>query len=310
MKTINVYFENIEQQIHNELNKAQKIVKICVAWFSSPRYISTIKSLRERNVIVELICNKDRPNSYIDGKDFDFFLRINSYFHYGLMHHKFCVIDNSTVITGSYNWSKNASNHLENIIVAKNDFNFAKLFLHEFEDIKLMDSSYARYVKEDKINNYDAAIESGLPYRNKKFINVLISSFAEDSRCLFSLWRMDLEHGNEERLDYFYEQIIDDDADEYSDDISDDVYHSAEEMIIEFNRERAKINNNLQHQSQRNTFNVHALAYIQITNWHDHMKYGEDLIHELYVYWKNPLYRKLIPNEICNQAIINWILNN
>ena len=34
-----------------------------------------------------------------------------------LMHHKFCVIDRSTVITGSYNWSFRAQENEENITV-------------------------------------------------------------------------------------------------------------------------------------------------------------------------------------------------
>ena len=34
-----------------------------------------------------------------------------------LMHHKFCVIDAKTVITGSYNWSKKARSNDENITI-------------------------------------------------------------------------------------------------------------------------------------------------------------------------------------------------
>lgn len=310
MKTINVYFENIEREIHSELNKAQKHVKICVAWFSSPRYVDIIKSLRKRNVIVELICNKDKPNSYIAANDFDYFLRINSYFHYGFMHHKFCVIDNHTVITGSYNWSRNATNHLENIIIAKNDFNLVKSFLHEFEDIKLMESSFERYLLEDKINSYNATIENGLPNTKVKFINVLISSFQNEDKCLFSLWQMDLKHNNQRCLESFHEKVIDDEYDDYFDDNPDESSYDEEKMIKDFNLERAKINNNLRHYSKTNTFNVHALAYICVTNWNEHIEYGEELIHELTVYWKNPLYRKVIPDTIRNENIVEWILNS
>jgi len=38
----------------------------------------------------------------------------------GIMHHKFCVIDNQVVITGSYNWSNNAEfRNTENITVER-----------------------------------------------------------------------------------------------------------------------------------------------------------------------------------------------
>ncbi|NLL27457.1 MAG: phosphatidylserine synthase, partial [Bacteroidales bacterium] len=39
----------------------------------------------------------------------------------GTMHHKFCVIDNQVVITGSYNWSNNAEfKNDENVTVEYN----------------------------------------------------------------------------------------------------------------------------------------------------------------------------------------------
>lgn len=39
----------------------------------------------------------------------------------GIMHDKFCIIDNQVVITGSYNWSDNAEfRNEENIAVLEN----------------------------------------------------------------------------------------------------------------------------------------------------------------------------------------------
>ncbi len=42
------------------------------------------------------ISNRSGPDKYVRGR------------RGGLMHNKFCVIDNQVVITGSYNWSTNA----------------------------------------------------------------------------------------------------------------------------------------------------------------------------------------------------------
>src|SRR5690606_5184129 len=53
-----------------------------------------------------------------------------------LMHNKFCIIDFTTVITGSYNWSYKAESNHENIIVNYGDFTLAKQFANEFEYIK------------------------------------------------------------------------------------------------------------------------------------------------------------------------------
>lgn len=52
-----------------------------------------------------------------------------------MMHHKFCVIDGVTVITGSYNWSKKAQRNDENITVATEAPEFAAKYAQAFSDL-------------------------------------------------------------------------------------------------------------------------------------------------------------------------------
>ena len=52
------------------------------------------------------------------------------------MHNKFCVIDYSTVITGSYNWSYKAESNFENVIITSNDTTLAEQFISEFNNIR------------------------------------------------------------------------------------------------------------------------------------------------------------------------------
>ena len=49
------------------------------------------------------------------------------------MHHKFLIVDNALLLTGSYNWTKSAaqSNH-ENVLVT-NDARFVCSFIETFE---------------------------------------------------------------------------------------------------------------------------------------------------------------------------------
>ena len=50
-----------------------------------------------------------------------------------LMHHKFLVVDNQKVLTGSYNWTRSASEiNNENIVVTDNA-RIVKAFSEEFE---------------------------------------------------------------------------------------------------------------------------------------------------------------------------------
>jgi hypothetical protein len=50
----------------------------------------------------------------------------------GSQHHKFCLIDNDTVINGSFNWTNRASNADENIIVMQGDPDLAAQFQQAF----------------------------------------------------------------------------------------------------------------------------------------------------------------------------------
>ena len=54
----------------------------------------------------------------------------------GTMHHKVIVIDGETVITGSYNFSKNAEErNSENLLIIKGNREIAAAYLAEFEKI-------------------------------------------------------------------------------------------------------------------------------------------------------------------------------
>jgi len=54
----------------------------------------------------------------------------------GIMHHKFCIIDESIIITGSYNWSNIGTRNYENIVVIKQDSELCQKFKMEFDEIK------------------------------------------------------------------------------------------------------------------------------------------------------------------------------
>lgn len=57
------------------------------------------------------------------------------------MHDKFCIIDNALVITGSYNWSKNAHDNFENIIITDDRIIVAK-FLNEYYELSNVKTLY------------------------------------------------------------------------------------------------------------------------------------------------------------------------
>jgi hypothetical protein len=144
-------FDNIAFRIQSEIRKAQKSVFIAVAWFTNKDLFNELIEKAKTGCTVYLIISKDtiNTNSQID---YDQLEKHNSKcYKIGdgdteLMHNKFCVIDFSTVITGSYNWSYKAESNFENIIINYGDTILAEQFISEFNQIRKK-----FYPKEPKI---------------------------------------------------------------------------------------------------------------------------------------------------------------
>lgn len=83
------------------------------------------------------------------------------------MHHKFAVIDNKTILNGSFNWSSNATKSFENIMVIRNFNKEILKFIGEFKKLKLIETETIR-----KLNKFDKCDCCG----NGKIVNILVFS--------------------------------------------------------------------------------------------------------------------------------------
>lgn len=134
-------FENIAERIQQEISKAQKSVFIAVAWFTNKKLFNELVNKARNGCTVSLIISNDNINlnSFIDFDQLD--IGKSKVYKIGngdteLMHNKFCIIDFSTVITGSYNWSYKAESNFENVIITSNDTTLAEQFISEFNSIR------------------------------------------------------------------------------------------------------------------------------------------------------------------------------
>jgi hypothetical protein len=134
-------FDNIAERILLEIGKANHSIFIAVAWFTNKSIFKELLDKSKQGVNISLLISNDaiNQNSAID------FILLNTenakVYMVGngndeLMHNKFCIIDYSTVITGSYNWSYKAESNFENIIITYDDSSLANQFIKEFASIK------------------------------------------------------------------------------------------------------------------------------------------------------------------------------
>jgi hypothetical protein len=140
---VSAYFENLHEIIIGELKSARKSITAAVAWFTDREILDVLCRCAHQGVNVQVAMNDDQINSpprapnyhrltALGGKIF----RISSGSrNETLMHHKFCVIDDATVITGSYNWTRRARENDENITIVRGCSEFAFRFLATFDTI-------------------------------------------------------------------------------------------------------------------------------------------------------------------------------
>lgn len=144
-----VIFDGFYEYISSFLLEAEADVKIAVAWINFNMYGGIFEALLKKGVRLEIIINDDMINAKQDKRIYD--LRQRGAIIYKMtmptsrkyMHEKFCIIDEERVLNGSYNWSRNASNNFENLMITEKRLIIEK-FIYEFKTIKALGANYIR----------------------------------------------------------------------------------------------------------------------------------------------------------------------
>jgi mitochondrial cardiolipin hydrolase len=134
---IEVYFspsDDCLNAIIAALNVARRKADICVFTISDDRITNAIKLCHKRGVRVRVISDNDQMNN--KGSDvaelaehgIDVHIDRTQYH----MHHKFAVIDDKMLLTGSYNWTRQAANSNEENLMVLRESRTLKAFGEEF----------------------------------------------------------------------------------------------------------------------------------------------------------------------------------
>lgn len=123
---IESHFHHIEKTILSYIKDAEFSLLIASAYFTNQTLLSALIERVHNGLQVELLISEDnnatKPelytllNQFMNAGGIIRAVEVKSG-NYSIMHHKFCVIDSKTTITGSYNWTNNANLSKENIVV-------------------------------------------------------------------------------------------------------------------------------------------------------------------------------------------------
>lgn len=132
-------FKNINNRIKKEIQQAENTIYVAVAWFTDYILFHELEKKAKEGCKVFVLTSNDFINKQ-SKIDYDTFQENFKVFLFGdsktkLIHHKFCVIDKQTVITGSYNWTHKAKSNEENVVITKGDSVLAEQFIGEFNKL-------------------------------------------------------------------------------------------------------------------------------------------------------------------------------
>jgi hypothetical protein len=127
-------FEGIKKAIIGELNKAINTIYVCVAWFTDDEIRDVLLAKYQAGVDVRVITYHDGVNKKhgVDFQDIPHIERRSE--KGGIMHRKYCVVDNHVTISGSFNWTDNATNRNDENIEIIQDWNNANICTRQFLD--------------------------------------------------------------------------------------------------------------------------------------------------------------------------------
>ncbi len=135
------HFTNIRQILCRAIRQARQEVFVAVAWFTDDALFAELLAAQQRGVRTEVTMMDDDINRQ-SGLDYTVLetagVPVWCYPEYlGLMHHKFCVVDQNTLLIGSYNWTRKAAKNQESLLEIPIGAQLAADFRVEFERVKL-----------------------------------------------------------------------------------------------------------------------------------------------------------------------------
>jgi hypothetical protein len=167
--SVTLHHQNILHHIKHCIKDDKVNVKIAVAWFTQKALFDLLLNQLENNVQVDLIILNDTINFKRGGLDFQVFINAGGRLYISTegkkLHHKFCLIDDQLLCTGSYNWTYQAeNNNHENVIVTYNEndintaitqaFTNARVDAAPIEHLNRFHEMFPPRAVEQEINDY------------------------------------------------------------------------------------------------------------------------------------------------------------
>ena len=141
-----VYFslsDNPQKTIIKNINQAEAFINIAMYIFTDREIAIPLVKARERGVKVRVYLDQDQvdykysQSRFLVQKGIKVRISTNNY----IMHHKFAIIDNRLLLTGSYNWTFSANKRNDENLMVIDDPEIIEIFQNQF--INLWTNKYS-----------------------------------------------------------------------------------------------------------------------------------------------------------------------
>lgn len=130
------HFKGIQDKILNALEEAKVSILLAMSWFTNDVLLKKLVQKQNEGIEVRVIIFDDGINEKygVDMTPLNAVRRIKGS-RGGVMHDKFCIINNQVVITGSYNWTVNAETRNDENVTIQRDPKSATDFSVKFNEL-------------------------------------------------------------------------------------------------------------------------------------------------------------------------------
>ena len=133
-----VYFSpqgGCQESVVSRINKAEKTIDIAMYYLTSREIAQELVKASERGVIIRVFLDQSQENSKFAKSRYLIMrsIEVRFYTGKGLMHNKFALIDNRTLITGSFNWTATADRENQENLLIMDDNDLIRQYSQRFE---------------------------------------------------------------------------------------------------------------------------------------------------------------------------------
>lgn len=158
--------DNCAQEIVSAIDRAKDYVYVAMYFFTSRPIAQALIRAMDRGVDVKVCMDEEQPtyeyskSRFLENKGINIRLISGS----GIMHNKFCIIDDHITLTGSYNWTVSADlKNDENLLIIESK-EIARIYKEQFN--KLWNGTFidtCEYIDRDRLEKIPVATGTVLP---------------------------------------------------------------------------------------------------------------------------------------------------